>query len=167
MITDAELFGSARPIVRSRRVAGGVASPRCLDLRENDYVVHIHHGIGVYRGLIKRKGDGDNLRDYILVEYQGGDRLFIPADQIDRIQRYAAADGSAPQVNKIGGNEWQRTTRKVREQAREMAGSLSSSTRRGSRPTVRASGRTPTGRSRWRRRFPTRKRATSSGPSTT
>jgi transcription-repair coupling factor (superfamily II helicase) len=58
------------------------------------------------------------------VEYQGGDRLFIPADQIDRIQRYSGADGAAPQVNKIGGNEWQRTTRKVKEQAREMAGEL-------------------------------------------
>ena len=110
--------------MRSRRVAGGVAISSVLDLRENDYVVHIHHGIGVYRGLIKRRGDGDNLRDYIVVEYQGGDRLFIPADQIDRIQRYSGADGAAPQVNKIGGNEWQRTTRKVREQAREMAGEL-------------------------------------------
>jgi transcription-repair coupling factor (superfamily II helicase) len=124
MVTDAELFGSARPIVRSRRVAGGVAISSVLDLRENDFVVHIHHGIGVYRGLIKRKGEGDNLRDYIVVEYQGGDRLFIPADQIDRIQRYSGSDGGAPQVNKIGGNEWQRTTRKVKEQAREMAGEL-------------------------------------------
>ena len=124
MITDAELFGSARPIIRTRKVAGGVAISSVLDLRENDHVVHIHHGIGIYRGLIKRRGDGDNLRDYIVVEYQGGDRLFIPADQIDRIQRYAGSDGGAPQVNKIGGNEWQRTTRKVRDQAREMAGEL-------------------------------------------
>ncbi len=124
IMTDAELFGSARPIVRSRRVAGGVAISSVLDLRENDFVVHIHHGIGIYRGLIKRKSDGDNLRDYIVVEYLGGDRLFIPADQIDRIQRYSGTEGAAPQVNKIGGNEWQKTTRKVREQAREMAGEL-------------------------------------------
>ncbi|HZP80359.1 MAG TPA: transcription-repair coupling factor [Chthonomonadaceae bacterium] len=123
LITDAELFGSARPVVSRRRVAGGVAISSILDLRENDFVVHIHHGIGVYRGLVKRKVE-DNLRDYLLIEYQGGDRLFVPADQIDRVQRYIGAEGASPQVNKIGGNEWQRTTRRVREQAREMAGEL-------------------------------------------
>jgi transcription-repair coupling factor (superfamily II helicase) len=72
---------------------------------------------------VQRSVEG-NLRDYLVVEYQGGDRLFVPADQIDRIQRYVGADGSPPQVNKIGGSEWQRTTRRVREQAREMAGEL-------------------------------------------
>ncbi len=123
LLTDAELFGSARPVVTRRRVAGGVAISSILDLRENDFVVHIHHGIGIYRGLVKRKVE-NNLRDYLLIEYQGGDRLFVPADQIDRIQRYIGAEGAPPQVNKIGGNEWQRTTRKVREQAREMAGEL-------------------------------------------
>jgi transcription-repair coupling factor (superfamily II helicase) len=123
LLTDAELFGSARPVVSRRRVAGGVAISSVLDLKENDYVVHIHHGIGVYRGLVKRRVE-DNLRDYLLIEYQGGDRLFVPADQIDRVQRYLGADGSPPQVNKIGGSEWQRTTRRVREQAREMAGEL-------------------------------------------
>ncbi len=123
LITDAELFGSARPVVSRRRVAGGVAISSVLDLRENDYVVHIHHGIGIYRGLVKRKTD-ETLRDYLLIEYQGGDRLYVPADQIDRVQRYIGAEGSPPQINKIGGNEWQRTTRRVREQAREMAGEL-------------------------------------------
>jgi transcription-repair coupling factor (superfamily II helicase) len=123
VLTDAELFGAARPVVSRRRVAGGVAISSVLDLKENDFVVHIHHGIGLYRGLVKRRVEG-NERDYLLVEYQGGDRLFVPADQIDRIQRYVGAEGAPPQINKIGGNEWQRTTRKVREQAREMAGEL-------------------------------------------
>src|SRR5262249_14405983 len=86
LLADTELFGAARPVVGRRRVAGGVAISSVLDLRENDYVVHIHHGIGLYRGLVKRQVEG-NQRDYLLVEYQGGDRLFIPADQIDRVQR--------------------------------------------------------------------------------
>lgn len=123
VLTDAELFGSARPVVNRRKVAGGVAISSVLDLREMDYVVHIHHGIGLYRGLVKRRVNA-NERDYLLVEYQGGDRLYVPADQIDRIQRYVGADGTTPQVNKIGGSEWQRTTRKVREQARQIAGEL-------------------------------------------
>lgn len=123
LLTDAELFGSARPVVSRRKVAGGVAISSVLDLQENDFVVHIHHGIGVYRGLVKRN-TGGNLRDYLVIQYQGGDRLFVPADQIDRVQRYTGADGTPPTINKIGGNEWQRTTRKVREQAREIAGEL-------------------------------------------
>ena len=59
LLTDAELFGSARPVVTRRRVAGGVAISSVLDLRENDFVVHIHHGIGIYRGLVKRKVEGE------------------------------------------------------------------------------------------------------------
>ena len=124
LLTDAELFGSSRQITPRRKVAGGVAISSVLDLKVNDFVVHIHHGIGVYRGMVKRKVEGANLRDYILVEYQGADKLFIPADQIDRIQRYSGTDGATPQVNKIGGQEWQRATRKVKEQAKEMAGEL-------------------------------------------
>lgn len=123
VLTDAELFGAARPMVTRRKVAGGVAISSVLELRDKDFVVHIHHGIGIYRGIVKRKTEG-NERDYVVVEYKDGDRLFVPADQIDRIQRYVGADGSTPQVNKIGGAEWQRTTRKVRAQAREMAGEL-------------------------------------------
>ena len=123
LLTDAELFGAARPVVSRRRVAGGVAISSVLDLKEQDHVVHIHHGIGIYRGLVKRKVEGIE-KDYLLVEYSGGDRLFVPADQIDRVQRYIGTDGGEPKVNKIGGNEWQRTTKKVREQAREMAGEL-------------------------------------------
>ena len=124
VLTDAELFGAARPVVTRRRVAGGVAISSVLDLRDHDHVVHIHHGIGLYRGLIKRKVEGGGVRDYLIVEYQGGDRLFVPADQIDRLQRYVGAENAPPQVNKIGGSEWQRTTRRVRDQAREMAGEL-------------------------------------------
>lgn len=122
LLTDAELFGSARPFVARRKVAGGVAISSVLDLKDNDYVVHIHHGIGQYRGLVKRKSD-DSERDYLLIEYDGG-RLYVPADQIDRVQRYIGTDAGAPKVNRIGGGEWQRTTRKVKEQAKQMAGEL-------------------------------------------
>ena len=93
VLTDAELFGAARTVAPRRKVAGGVAISSVLDLREFDYVVHMHHGIGQYRGLVKRTVDG-NQRDYLLVQYQGGDRLFVPADQIDRLQRYQGADGN-------------------------------------------------------------------------
>lgn len=121
--TDAELFGSTRPVVTRRRAAGGIPVSTLLDLRENDYVVHIHHGIGIYRGLVKRTVEGAE-RDYLYIQYAGSDRLFVPADQIDRVQRYIGGEGAPPPINRIGGNEWQRTTRRVKEQAREMAREL-------------------------------------------
>jgi transcription-repair coupling factor (superfamily II helicase) len=123
VLTDAELFGAARPVHSHRKVAGGVAISSLLDLRENDYVVHIHHGIGIYRGLVRRQID-DTERDFLFIEYAGGDKLYVPADQIDRIQRYIGADGAPPQINRIGGGDWQRTKRKVREQAKKMAAEL-------------------------------------------
>ncbi len=121
--TDAELFGSARPTVSRRRAAAGIPLSTILDLREGDYVVHIHHGIGIYRGMTKRQVDGAE-RDYLQIQYAGADRLFVPADQIDRVQRYIGGEGSPPPINRIGGNEWQRTTRRVKEQARIMAKEL-------------------------------------------
>lgn len=123
VLTDAELFGAARPLQPRRKVAGGVAISSLLDLRENDYVVHIHHGIGIYRGLMRRKTEGTE-RDFLLIEYAGGDKLYVAADQIDRIQRYIGADSAPPQINRIGGGDWQRTKRKVREQAKQMAAEL-------------------------------------------
>ncbi len=121
--TDAELFGSSRPPSASRRANTGIPISTLLDLRENDYVVHVHHGIGVYRGLVKRNVDGAQ-RDFLYVQYAGADRLYVPADQIDRLQRFIGGDGNPPVVNRIGGNEWQKTTRKVKEQARIMAREL-------------------------------------------
>ncbi len=120
--TDAELFGSARAILSRRRATGGIPISTILDLREGDYVVHVQHGIGRYRGLVKREMDGA-LRDFLFIEYLGGS-LYVPADQIDRVQRYIGGDGVPPVVNRIGGNEWQRTTKRVKEQARMMAGDL-------------------------------------------
>src|SRR5207245_10306799 len=86
-------------------------------------VVHIQHGIGAYCGLVKRHVDGAD-RDYLAIQYAGGDRLYVPADQIDRVQRYIGGEGAPPAINRIGGNDWQRTTRRVKEQAREMAREL-------------------------------------------
>ncbi len=120
--TDAELFGSARAIVARKRATGGIPISTILDLRENDYVVHIHHGVGIYRGLVKRTIDNSE-RDFIYVQYLDGS-VYVPADQIDRVQRYVGGEGSPPQVNRIAGNEWQKSTRKVKEQAREMAKEL-------------------------------------------
>ena len=122
LATDAELFGSARANVVRRRATGGIPISTILDLREGDYVVHVQHGIGLYRGLVKREIEGA-ARDFLFVQYEGGS-LYIPADQIDRVQRYIGGGDTPPVINRIGGNDWQRTTRKVKEQARSIAREL-------------------------------------------
>ena len=123
LATDAELFGASRPVAARKRSTGGVPISTLLDLRPGDYVVHVNHGIGVYRGLVKRISEGAE-KDFLHIQYAGVDRLFVPADQIDRVQRYIGTEGAAPTVNRIGGVEWQRTTRKAREQAKLMAKEL-------------------------------------------
>jgi transcription-repair coupling factor (superfamily II helicase) len=123
VITDAELFAAARPVVTRKRAAAGIPVSSLLDLREGDYVVHVQHGIGRYAGIAKRTVDGAE-RDFVVVQYAGNDRLYVPADQIDRVQRYIGSDAGPPVINRIGGTEWQRTTRRAREQARIMAREL-------------------------------------------
>lgn len=123
VITDLELFGATRAAVSSRRARGGIPLSTILDLRLNDYVVHIHQGIGIYRGIVRRTIEGAE-RDYLLIQYAGPDKLYVPADQIDRLQRYMGGEEARPQINRIGGADWQRTIGKAREKAKIMARDL-------------------------------------------
>jgi transcription-repair coupling factor (superfamily II helicase) len=125
VFTDAEVFGSpgdkAKP--KKREFREGMRLTSLLDIKEGDYVVHIHHGIGMYRGLVKMKVQGIE-KDYLLVQYEGNDKLYVPVDQIDRVQKYIGSEGGAPNVNRLGGTDWARTTAKAKRQVKEMAGEL-------------------------------------------
>lgn len=123
VLTDAELYGRTGQLAPTTRARGGVPVSSLLELREGDYVVHVVHGIGQYRGLVRRSADGAE-KDYLAIQYAGTDRLFVPADQIDRVQRYIGGEGVHPSLSRFGGADWQRTTRRVREQTREMAREL-------------------------------------------
>ena len=123
VVTDGEMFGFSKLRRPRRSFRKGLAISSLLELREGDYVVHINHGIGRYRGLTKLSGPGGE-RDYLLLEYAGTDKLYVPVDQIDRVQKYIGADGGEPTVHKLGGSEWARTTKRVRQSVREMAKEL-------------------------------------------
>ena len=123
VVTDGEMFGFSKLRRPRRSFRKGLAISSLLELREGDYVVHINHGIGRYRGLTKLSGPGGD-RDYLLLEYAGMDKLYVPVDQIDRVQKYIGADAQAPTVHKLGGSEWARTTKRVRQSVREMAKEL-------------------------------------------
>jgi len=120
---DGEMFGFSKLHRPRKAFKKGLAISSLLELAEGDYVVHINHGIGRYRGLTKLSGPGGD-RDYLLIQYAGTDKLYVPADQIDRVQKYIGAEGHAPTVNKLGGSEWARTTKRVRQSVQEMAKDL-------------------------------------------
>jgi transcription-repair coupling factor (superfamily II helicase) len=104
----------ARP--RSRAVEGFFD-----DLKPGDYVVHHQHGVGKYAGMVKR-AIGGSERDYLLLEYKGNDKLYVPSDQIDAIRPYTG--GESPSLHKLGGSDWQKTKSRVRSAVREIAQEL-------------------------------------------
>jgi transcription-repair coupling factor (superfamily II helicase) len=125
VISDAELFGDASaPKKKRSRIRDGMRIASYLELRVGDFVVHINHGIGVYRGITKLKGSDGAERDYLLLEYAGADRVYVPSDQVDRVQRYIGADSDSPTIHRLGGAEWQRATRAAQKQVQEMAAEL-------------------------------------------
>lgn len=123
IVTDAELFGVARLKLPQKRFMEGAPIATVLDLRPGDYVVHINFGIGIFRGLVKREEHGI-AKEFLFIEYQVPDKLFVPADQLDRIQKYLNPGDSLPKLNKLTGGEWQRTLGKAREDAKEFAREL-------------------------------------------
>jgi len=124
LVTDTEIFGWAkpRPRPRRRRVA---AAPELAyaDLHTGDWVVHIDYGIGRFSGLVERMLDGLQ-REFLLIEYDGGDQLYVPIHQADRITRYIGADGSQPKPSRLGTQEWEQVkvtaTKAVEQVARDL-----------------------------------------------
>jgi transcription-repair coupling factor (superfamily II helicase) len=91
------------------------------DLKVGDYVVHHQHGVARYGGMVKRAIGGVE-RDYLLLQYKGDDRLYVPSDQIDAVRHYTG--GEAPTLNRLGGDGWQRTKARVRAAVAEIAQEL-------------------------------------------
>ncbi|HKX19454.1 MAG TPA: transcription-repair coupling factor, partial [bacterium] len=123
VVSDSEILGWRRRRSRPRWFRDGARLASWTELVPGDLVVHVHHGIGVYRGLERLAMDG-GARDYLRLEYAQGDALYVPTDQIALVQRYVGVDGQAPQIHRLGGTEWEREKRRVRERTREMAREL-------------------------------------------
>ncbi|MFQ5876748.1 MAG: transcription-repair coupling factor [Acidobacteriota bacterium] len=122
VLTEREVFGEpAERETRRRRVAA--FSPDFRDLKVGDLVVHAEHGIGRYSG-VARVGGETAERDFMLLTYDGGDKLYVPTDRLDLVQRYSGTGGARPRLDRLGGSGWERTKRKVRRAMREMAGEL-------------------------------------------
>lgn len=125
VLTDTDIFGT--PVQQKARRSyfkEGMRIASYLELREGDYVVHVQHGVGIYRGIVKLAGNDGAERDYLLLEYAGGDKVYVPTDQVDRVQRYIGASAEPPTIHRLNSGEWQRATAKAKKQVKEMAAGL-------------------------------------------
>jgi len=122
-LTDHELFDRYRRPQRRRRSFGGrkVGDPKAL--RPGDFVVHSDHGIGRFLGLRKITAEGVE-NEYLLLEYAGGDRLYLPTEKLQLVERYEVADSGEPELHKLGGHQWERTRNRARKAIRAMAQEL-------------------------------------------
>jgi len=93
------------------------------DLKLGDYVVHETYGIGIYRGVTQVQTDGVT-REYILLQYAGTDKLYLPPDKLDLLFKYKTAEEKEPRLSKLGGSEWERTKRKVSQSIKDMTEEL-------------------------------------------
>ena len=124
LITDSEVFGWERPQTRTRqRPVADTPESLYADLQAGDYVVHIDHGIGRFSGLVQRLLDGHE-REYLAVEYDNDDTLYVPVHQADRLTRYVGADGGKPSLDHLGGQAWNETKSRVKEAVQRVAEEL-------------------------------------------
>ncbi|MGQ9902198.1 MAG: transcription-repair coupling factor [Fimbriimonadales bacterium] len=123
LLTDGELFENRRLRLPPRRFTEGVPITSIMDLQPGDYVVHLYHGVGVFRGLTTLERDGVK-REYLLIEYAHPDRIFVPVDQLDRIQKYLAPDDKPPEIKRLNSTVWARTVARARQKAKEVAEEL-------------------------------------------
>jgi transcription-repair coupling factor (superfamily II helicase) len=124
VVTEVEVFGEKARVRKGRREAGPPAEEFSLaELRVNDLAVHVDHGVGVYRGLLRRRAGGVE-GDFLVLEYAGGDRLFVPVEKMSRVQRYVASEENRPRLARLGGTAWQRAKQRVRDSLLEMAQDL-------------------------------------------
>ncbi len=93
------------------------------DLKIGDYIVHEAYGIGIYRGVTQVETDGIT-REYILLQYAGTDKLYLPPEKLDLLFKYKTAEEKEPRLSKLGGSEWERTKRKVSQSIKDMTEEL-------------------------------------------
>jgi len=123
VVTRAELHPTLPRRPRVHSVAGGARLRDLQELRPGDYVVHEVHGIGRYAGMHSIQAAGVT-RDYISIEYAGGDMLRVPVDQLDRVQRYIGPEDTPPRISRLGAAEWSHARARVERATREMAEEL-------------------------------------------
>ncbi len=124
LLTDAEIFGWSRPLPRRvRRPRAVTPEAFFADMAPDDYVVHLEHGIGIFHGLVELTLDGVK-REYLEVEYHGGDKLFVPIHQADRLSRYVGAGERRPALHRLGAARWAQVKAQAKRAVEDIAREL-------------------------------------------
>ncbi len=124
IISDTEVFGQSKRKTTRRATPKGASKIKSFtELKLGDYVVHVNHGIGMYKGINQLDVQG-NKKDYLVLEYNSGDTLYVPVEQLDLVQKYIGGEGKTPKVNKLGGNEWAKARIKVKKSVEDIAEDL-------------------------------------------
>ncbi|MCD4689663.1 MAG: transcription-repair coupling factor, partial [Desulfuromonadaceae bacterium] len=123
VIGEEEIFGrrSHRRGLSEARAQAMLSS--LAELREGDYVVHADHGIGIYRGLL-HLASGSVAGDFLHLEYFGQDKLYLPVDRIEKVQKYVGGEGHTPRLDRMGGGAWEKAKLKARAAIEELAREL-------------------------------------------
>ena len=122
VVSEEEIFGR-RSRRSSRKPLSGIFLNSFQDLHLGDFVVHVDHGIGVYKELVHLNVRGIE-NDFLLLEYQDADRLYVPVDKLTKVQKYLGIEGHEPRVDKLGGKSWETAKNKARESAERIAQEL-------------------------------------------
>jgi len=123
VITEGEIFGRSRQRKKKKARYDGQRIQSFAELSPGDYVVHENHGLGIYRGIEKVEVD-KVVKDYIKIEYGDGGNLYLPVTQLSLVQKYAGSEGRKPKLNRLGGEQWNRTKSRVRSAVKEIAADL-------------------------------------------
>jgi transcription-repair coupling factor (superfamily II helicase) len=121
VVTEEDMFGGRRHTREAPRLSQRRSDAVAVELTPGDLAVHSVHGVGRYVGMVRRAVAGAE-RDYLLLEYAGGDRLYVPSDQVGVVAKYVG--GEAPRLHRLGSSDWVKAKGRVRRAVRDMAGDL-------------------------------------------
>jgi transcription-repair coupling factor (superfamily II helicase) len=121
--SEREIFGEDKHAPERKSKGRTAFLSDFRDLKVGDLVVHVDHGVARYAGLGRPKGGSVN-RDFMILEFQGGDRLFVPTDRLDLVQKYSGVSGHQPTLDKLGGVGWEKVKSRVRKSVESMAKEL-------------------------------------------
>lgn len=119
LVSDTDVYGTGYRKAKKRQAAGEKIAA-FTDLKPGDFVVHEEHGVGIYLGTAQMK-NGGTRRDYLQIQYQGTDKLYVPIENLSRVQRYIGNPANPPKLNHLGSNDWQKQKQKVKEGLKKMA----------------------------------------------
>jgi transcription-repair coupling factor (superfamily II helicase) len=120
VIQENEIFGRRKRPPRSLKTVRSSPIDTFVELNPGDYVVHVNHGIGLFKGIERINALGFE-RDYIQLEYAGDETVFVPVEQLNLVQRYIGSEGNAPSLDTVGSKSWENRKNKVKKSVEDIA----------------------------------------------